>query len=121
MILGRTFIQVSTSDFVAHNNGSANIQNAFKPYRQAPYNQAPYREKNQIELALDEMFGPNHSAKMVDNKFVVTKDDIPLLDFHIVYIHVAPGKPKYLKTVSKFPDLLHIIFEEIKEKLFNSH
>ncbi|CAG8718482.1 2760_t:CDS:1, partial [Acaulospora morrowiae] len=44
-------------------------------------------KRNQIEMYLDEMYGPGHSA-VIDsqNKFVVIRNNKHMLEFHIVYI-----------------------------------
>jgi hypothetical protein len=115
MILGRTFIQISKTDFANHDREGASIAKAFEPYDKKPlYNGS----KNQIEYYLDEAFGTGHSAKIEKNKFVVTKDGTSVSDFRIVYIHCAPDTPTHSRLVHKYPELLLITFDEIKRKLY---
>ncbi|KAF9982961.1 hypothetical protein BGZ65_002328 [Modicella reniformis] len=112
-MLGAMFIQVSDSDFESHNNKSkTNIQEAFRKGFQKDKNQ------NQIECYMNDMFGPGHSARIEENRFVVTKDGVPVPGFRIVYIRGNPGKPANQEHVDKFPDVAYIRFEEVKEKLF---
>lgn len=112
LILGPMFIQVSVSDFGAHNEGSADIKKAFDD-----------RDKdgtNQVERYLNDVYGAGHSARMMNNKFVVTKGGVPVPGFHIVYIRGSPGRPAHRELVNKFPDVLHITFEELMDKLFRN-
>ncbi|RUS19337.1 hypothetical protein BC937DRAFT_87647 [Endogone sp. FLAS-F59071] len=112
-IVGRTFIQVSVSTFDVHNRGYANISNAFDHYNNDP------RDRNQIELYLDTVFGGEHRA-VIDSEghFVVTKDDEPVLDFRIVYIRGSPGAPHHPQLVKSYRDLQFINYEELKTILF---
>ncbi|KAF9179861.1 hypothetical protein BGZ50_006605, partial [Haplosporangium sp. Z 11] len=118
-MLGPMFIQVSISDFSSHNESKkADITKAFS--------KAP-GEKNQIERYLNEVYGPGHSAEIVNNRFVVTRTDVtmggvpvPVPGFRIVYIRGSPGKPEHRISVKKFPDVVHVTFEELKEKLFKN-
>ncbi|KAG0271415.1 hypothetical protein BGZ95_000771 [Linnemannia exigua] len=117
-ILGPLFIQVYISDFGKHNKDSAELSKAF--------NVRDSGNTNQIERYLNDMFGPGHSARIERGKFVVTQikgpglEPVPVLGFHIVYIRGSPGKPEHRELVKTFPDVLHISFEELKEKLFKN-
>ncbi|KAG0247058.1 hypothetical protein BG011_002110, partial [Mortierella polycephala] len=118
-MLGPMFIQASISDFASHNESkTADITKAFS--------KGP-GEENQIERYLNEVYGPGHSAKIDNNRFVVTRTDVtrggvpvPVPGFRIVYIRGSPGKPVHRTLVKKFPDVVHITFEELQEKLFKN-
>ncbi|KAG0351084.1 hypothetical protein BGZ54_003426 [Gamsiella multidivaricata] len=113
------FFQVSISDFASHNESkTADITKAFS--------KGPGGE-NQIERYLNEVYGPGHSAKIENSRFVVTRADVtrggapvPVPGFRIVYIRGSPGKPAHRALVKKFPDVVHITFEELQEKLFKN-
>ncbi|KAG0045333.1 hypothetical protein BGZ90_008485, partial [Linnemannia elongata] len=111
-MLGPLFIQTSISDFGHHNADSADLSKAF--------NVRDNDGANQIERYLNDLFGPGHSARIEDNRFVVTKDGVPVPGFRVVYIcgSPAPGKPSHCNLVKKFPDVRHISFEELKDNLF---
>ncbi|KAF9308417.1 hypothetical protein BG003_011153 [Podila horticola] len=109
-ILGPLFIQASINDFESHNTGSADIRKAF--------NDRDNEGTNEIERHLNGLFGPGHSARISDNRFVVTKDGVPVPGFRIVYIRGSPGKPAHGDWATEFPDIRHITFEELKENLF---
>ncbi|KAF9367297.1 hypothetical protein BGX21_007571, partial [Mortierella sp. AD011] len=66
-MVGRTFIQVSISDFAKHQQTS-DIAKAFTE-------KFPKKTdlKNQIAGYLDDLFGGDHKAKIVDGSFDVTK------------------------------------------------
>jgi hypothetical protein len=129
-IIGRTFIQVSISDFATHNVGTANIEKAFE--RPTARNTRSFNCRNQIEKHLDGAFGGQHEAKIdpVTRKFVVTRKHVisvggqqveetrPVEDFRIVYIHGKPGKPNHTGKSREFPDVLHVSFDELQKKLF---
>ncbi|CAG8677760.1 5041_t:CDS:2 [Acaulospora morrowiae] len=120
-MLGPIFIQVSISDFASHNyKSSTNIGQAFKPMAvQAGISSVQINGRNQIEMYLDEMCGPGHSAKMdSQNKFVVTRSGERVPGFCIVYIRGSPGTPNHSEKVREFPDVAHVTFEEIKRQLF---
>ncbi|KAI1295239.1 hypothetical protein EDD11_007888 [Mortierella claussenii] len=112
-MLGPMLIQVSVRDFGAHNEGSADIKKAFDD-----------RDKNdgtnQIERYLNDVYGAGHSARMINSKFVVTKDGVLVPGFRIVYIRGSPGKPTHRELVKKFPDVLHIAFDQVIAKLFEN-
>ncbi|KAF9185058.1 hypothetical protein BGZ50_003296 [Haplosporangium sp. Z 11] len=118
-MLGPMFIQVSISDFASHNESkTADITKASS--------KAP-GEDNQIECYLNEVYGPGHSAEIVNNRFVVTRADVtrggvpvPVPGFRVVYIRGSPGKPAHRTLAKKFPDVVHIVFEELQEKLFKN-
>ncbi|KAF9956630.1 hypothetical protein BGZ65_002554 [Modicella reniformis] len=123
-INGRTFIQVSVSDFPTHNVESADIAKAFVPDVGSTHS---YDGKNQIERYLDATFGGQHKAVIdpVTKKFVVTKKEVTSMgdeqvveDFRIVYIHGKPGKPNHTGKVKDFPDVLHVSLEELQKKVF---
>ncbi|ORZ20996.1 hypothetical protein BCR41DRAFT_350865, partial [Lobosporangium transversale] len=108
-ILDAMFIQVSISDFCEHEKTQTKqIQNAFD--KRDPDG------KNQIERYLDEVFGGNHSALIDDGHFVVKKDGEPVTGFKIVYMRGSPGAPNHTGLISKYKDLLHVSFNELKEK-----
>ncbi|KAG0266989.1 hypothetical protein BGZ95_002954 [Linnemannia exigua] len=108
-MLGPMFIQVSVADFGKHNDGSADVRKAFVKDGSGT---------NQIERYLNDMYGPGHSAIMRSDKFFVTKNGKPVPGFHIVYIRGSPGNPTHHVWVEKLPDIRHVTFEELKEKLF---
>ncbi|KAF9294962.1 hypothetical protein BGZ74_011026 [Mortierella antarctica] len=114
-ILGRMFIQVSIRDFDRHNSGSAEIDKAFNPQDTTG--------RNQIEKYLDGAYGSGHRA-YVDartKRFVVTmEDDDTNENVRIVYIRGSPGKPNHCELVKRFPDILHVSFEELKQGLFKN-
>ncbi|KAG0351443.1 hypothetical protein BG005_009051 [Podila minutissima] len=114
-VLGRMFIQVSIRDFDRHNSGSAEIDKAFNPQDTTG--------RNQIEKYLDSACGSGHRA-YVDartKRFVVTKeDDDTNENIRIVYIRGSPGKPNHCELVKRFPDILHVSFEELKQGLFKN-
>ncbi|GJJ68053.1 hypothetical protein EMPS_00399 [Entomortierella parvispora] len=56
LMLGPMFIQVSVSDFGAHNDGSVDIRHAF--------DDRDKKGTNQIERYLDDLYGAGHSASM---------------------------------------------------------
>ena len=95
-MLGPMFIQVSVSDFAVHNsNPSTNIIKAFEEISlqvatQAGIKKDEIKGRNQIEIYLDEMYGSRHSAKIdpKTKKFVVTKNNVRVPGFCIVYIRV---------------------------------
>ncbi|KAK5827635.1 hypothetical protein F5H01DRAFT_375443 [Linnemannia elongata] len=111
-VLGPLFIQTSISDFEHHNTDSADLSKAF--------NVRDNDGTSQIEHCLNNLFGPGHSARIEDNRFVVTKDGVPVPGFRVVYIRGSPGKPSHRDLVKKFPDVRHISFEELTEKLFKN-
>ncbi|ORZ08566.1 hypothetical protein BCR41DRAFT_359422, partial [Lobosporangium transversale] len=112
-ILDAMFIQVSMSDFCEHEKTQTKqIQNAFD--KRDPDG------KNQIERYLDEVFGGNHSALIDDGHFVVKKDGEPVAGFKIVFMRGSPGAPNHTGLISKYKDLLHVSFNELKEKLFKN-
>ncbi|RHZ57822.1 hypothetical protein Glove_383g8 [Diversispora epigaea] len=115
-MLGPIFIQVSVSDFVTHNSKtSTNIGKAFERMSaQAGISQMQINGRNQIEMYLDEMYGPGHSA-IIDsqNRFVVTRNGTRVPGFRIVYIRGSPGIPNHSRKVREFPDVAHVTFEEI--------
>ncbi|KAG0018675.1 hypothetical protein BGZ82_000372 [Podila clonocystis] len=113
-ILGRTFIQVSVSDFATHNLHSADIRKAFVSL--------DISGKNQIEKYLDDVYGPGHRA-YIDartNHFVVKKKNKRAPDIRIVYIRGSPGKPAHRELVKSFPDVMHVTFEELQRSLFRN-
>ncbi|CAG8622299.1 4180_t:CDS:2 [Ambispora gerdemannii] len=122
-MLGPIFIQVSVSDFVTHNSKpSTNIRKAFETMSaQAGISQTQINGRNQIEMYLDEMYGPGHSA-IIDpqNRFVVTRNGTRVSGFRIVYIRGSPGIPNHSRKVREFLDVAHVIFEEITEQLFRN-
>lgn len=111
-MLGPLFIQASVSDFGRHNTGLADISKAF--------NVRDDNGTNQIERYLNNLYGPNHSAEIEDNRFVVTRDGVPVPGFRVVYIRGISGKPKHGELVKKFPDVRHISLEELTKKLFKN-
>ncbi|KAG0198791.1 hypothetical protein BGX33_012070 [Mortierella sp. NVP41] len=111
-MLGPLFIQASISDFGRHNTGSADLSKAF--------NVRDDNGTNQIERYLNDLYGPNHYAEIEDNRFVVTRDGVPVPGFRVVYIRGSPGKPSHRDLVKKFPDVRHISFEEVSENLFKN-
>ncbi|ORZ18369.1 hypothetical protein BCR41DRAFT_46284 [Lobosporangium transversale] len=112
-ILDTMFIQVSISDFCDHEQKQTKqIQNAF--------DKRDSNGKNQIERYLDEVFGGNHSAIIDDGHFVVKKDGEPLTGFKIVYMRGSPGAANHTGLIRKYKDLLHVSFDELKEKLFRN-
>ncbi|KAF9080350.1 hypothetical protein BGX23_002284 [Mortierella sp. AD031] len=111
-MLGPMFIQASISDFGNHNTGSADLGKAF--------NVRDDNGTNQIERYLNDLYGPGHSAKIEKNRFVVTRNDVPVPGFCVVYIRGSPGKPSHRELVKKFPDVRHISFEEVRENLFKN-
>ncbi|RHZ75616.1 hypothetical protein Glove_212g191 [Diversispora epigaea] len=122
-MLGPIFIQVSVSDFITYNSKpSTNIRKAFEIMSaQAGISQTQINGRNQIEMYLDEMYGPGHSA-IIDpqNKFVVTRNGTCVSGFRIVYIRGSPGIPNHSRKVHEFPDVAHVTFEEITEQLFRN-
>ncbi|KAF9271853.1 hypothetical protein BGZ74_005590, partial [Mortierella antarctica] len=78
--------------------------------------------RNQIEKYLDDAYGSGHRAYIdaSTNRFVVTKQRRRVTDFRIVYIRGSPGKPNHRWLVKKFPDLLHVSFEELQRSLFRN-
>ncbi|KAF0498169.1 hypothetical protein F8M41_020602 [Gigaspora margarita] len=92
---------------------------AFEPMSaQAGISSARINKRNQIEMYLDEMYGPGHSAKMdSQNRFIVTRNGNLVPGFRIVYIRGSPGTPNHSGKVRDFPDVAHITFEEIKRQL----
>ncbi|KAG0333772.1 hypothetical protein BG004_000698 [Podila humilis] len=113
-MLGPLFIQASISDFGRHNTGSADLSKAFDI--------RDTNGTNQIERYLNDLYGPGHSAKIhvENNRFVVTRDGVPVPGFRVVYIRGSPGKPSHRDLVKKFPDVRHISFEEVRENLFKN-
>ncbi|KAF9127204.1 hypothetical protein BG015_004577 [Linnemannia schmuckeri] len=111
-MLGPLFIQASISDFGRHNTGSADLSKAFSARDD--------NGTNQIERYLNDLYGPDHYAEIEDNKFVVTRDGVPVPGFRVVYIRGSPGKPSHRDLVKKFPDVRHISFEEVSENLFKN-
>ncbi|KAF9999312.1 hypothetical protein BGZ65_005315 [Modicella reniformis] len=77
---------------------------------------------NQIETYLDHMYGPSHTAKIdeVSKRFVVTKNGERVPGFRIVYVQGTSGAPAHKGLVKNLPDVAHVSFEEIKEKLFKN-
>src|SRR5947209_12799722 len=120
-MLGPIFIQVSISDFTSHNSKpSTNIRKAFEPMSaQAGISTAQINGRNQIEMYLDEMYGPGHSAKInSQNRFVVARNGMFVPGFCIVYIRGSPGTPNHAGKVCEFPNVTHVTFEKIKSQLF---
>ncbi|CAG8732209.1 142_t:CDS:2, partial [Gigaspora margarita] len=109
-VLGRGF----------NSKSSTNIRQAFEPMlEQAGISLAQIDGKNQIEMYLDEMYGPGHYAKIdLQNRFVVTRNGIRVHGFRIVYIRGSPDIPNHSGKVHDFPDVGHVTFEEIKSQLF---
>ncbi|KAF9581432.1 hypothetical protein BGW38_001546 [Lunasporangiospora selenospora] len=99
-IQGPLFIQASIGDFGRHNTGSAKLSKAF--------NVRDTDGTNQIERYLNDLYGPDHSAKI----------HVPVPGFRVVYIRGSPGKPSHRDLVKRFPDVRHASFEEVKENLF---
>jgi hypothetical protein len=124
-VLGPVFIQVSISDFVTHNDKkSTDIKRAFvRPMLQLPnISSEQINGRNQIEMYLDEMYGPGHSAVInpVNNKFDVTRNGVPVPGFRIVYIRGRSGIPNHPIKVKELPDVAYVTFEEIKKQLFTN-
>ncbi|CAG8642695.1 7392_t:CDS:1, partial [Diversispora eburnea] len=98
-MLGPMFIQVSISDFQAHNKAQSNIKNAFKrPMdRLSSISISQIGGRNQIEMYLDEMYGSGHIADidLSTHRFVVTRNKQPVPGFCIVYIRGSPGTPNH--------------------------
>ncbi|KAG0271062.1 hypothetical protein BGZ95_001195 [Linnemannia exigua] len=111
-MLGPVLIQVSDRDFGYHNSGSTNLSKAF--------NVRDDNGTNQIERYLNDLYGPNHSAIIKDNRFVVTRDGVPLPGFRVVYIRGSPGNLSDPYLVEKYPDVRHVTFEEVREKLLKN-
>ncbi|KAK3823809.1 MAG: hypothetical protein J3R72DRAFT_528890 [Linnemannia gamsii] len=113
-MLGPLFIQASITDFGRHNTGSADLSKAF--------NLRDTKGTNQIERYLNDLYGPGHSAKIhvENNRFVVSRDGVPVPGFRVVYIRGFPGKPSHRDLVRKFPDVRHVSFEEVMESLFKN-
>ena len=123
-MLGPIFIQVSISSFTRHNSESSkNIKKAFKPMLSQAGITANYiRGRNQIEIYLDEIYGPTHSAKIdpTSHKFDVFKSGNRIPGFRIVYIRGSPGIANHSEKVKQFPDIAHVSFDEIKSQLFQN-
>ncbi|KAF9898768.1 hypothetical protein EC991_010432 [Linnemannia zychae] len=111
-MIGPLFIQVSVSDFGKHNTGSADLIKAF--------DDRDNEGTNQIERYLNDVYGPGHSAAIRDNRFIVTRNGVPVPGFHIVYIRGSGGSPAHRDLVKKFPDVRHITFEEVRQNLFKN-
>jgi hypothetical protein len=108
--LGYTFFQVSISNFTTHNTGSADILKAF--HRPHP------DERNDLEKYLDYAFAGAHTVNIDHNHFVVTRDNIPINDFRIVYLRGSgTGSPSHHQKVYEFPDVAHVSFSELKKSL----
>jgi hypothetical protein len=69
---------------------------------------------------LNDLYGAVHSAMIQNNGFVVTKGGVPVPGFRIVYIRGSSGKPAHRELVNRFPDVLHVTFEELLDKLFKN-
>ncbi|KAF9433406.1 hypothetical protein BGZ76_009497 [Entomortierella beljakovae] len=122
-MIGPIFIQVSVSEFGAHNKESQDFRKAF----QRPYKDifGGVHRKNQIECCLDHMYGGNHTAKInTRGRFIVTRRDpsnrdIPVEGFRVVYIC---GRDIELKNhpglVRELADVAHVSFNELKDSLF---
>ena len=88
---------------------------------QAGISQMQINGRNQIEMYLDEMYGPGHSAVIdSNNRFDVTKNGMHVSGFCIVYIKGSPGFPNHSVKVNEFPDIAHVTFEEIRKQLFTN-
>ncbi|KAG0047663.1 hypothetical protein BGZ90_007830 [Linnemannia elongata] len=111
-MLGPMFIQASISDFGDHNKGSADLGKAFTVKDD--------NGRNQIERYLNDLYGPGHSAKIEKNRFVVTRNGVPVPGFCVVYIRGSSGVPSHRAWVKKFPDVRHIAYKEVKENLFKN-
>ncbi|KAF8937156.1 hypothetical protein BGZ58_003208 [Dissophora ornata] len=109
--LGQGKGEVSVSDFQEHDkNYSKNIEEAFTP-----------TSKNQIENILDEVYGAGHTAVLTGSgDFDVRRNGVLVVGFKIVYMRGCSGAPNHPRLTSKCQDLLHVTFEEIKEKLFRN-
>ncbi|CAG8494829.1 20670_t:CDS:2 [Gigaspora rosea] len=94
-ILGRGF----------DSNPSKNIRQAFEPMSvQAGISLAQIHGRNQIEMYLNKIYGPGHSAKIgAQNRFVVTRNGMYMSGFRIVYIQDSPGIPITLKKFVNSP------------------
>jgi len=92
-MLGPMFIQVSISDFGDHNQGSAHLRKAF--------DDRDNEGTNQIERYLNDVYGTGHSAKIENNRFIVTQNGAPVPGFRIVYIRGSPGKPAHRDWVGQ--------------------
>ncbi|CAG8437078.1 2267_t:CDS:2 [Funneliformis mosseae] len=94
-MLGTIFIQVSISSFTKHNSvSSKNIDKSFEPMLlQADITANDISGRNQIEIYLDEIYGPTHSARIdpSSRKFNVSKNGKHKPGFRIVYIRGSPG------------------------------
>ncbi|GBB90037.1 hypothetical protein RclHR1_01690022 [Rhizophagus clarus] len=96
------FIQVSISDFTSHNSkSSTNIRQAFEPmFAQAGISSAQINGRNQIEMYLDEMYGPRHSARIsAIISLLLPKMAYMCLDFVLSIFEVVPAFPI---TLEKF-------------------
>ncbi|KAG0275521.1 hypothetical protein BGZ95_008698 [Linnemannia exigua] len=109
-MLGPMLILASVSDFGNHNMGSSDIREAF--------NVRDDNGVNQIEHYLNDLYGPAHYAEIEDNRFVVTRDGVPVPGFRIVYICGSPGYPAHRDWANKLPDVLHITLEGLLKNLF---
>ncbi|RUS23230.1 hypothetical protein BC937DRAFT_90349 [Endogone sp. FLAS-F59071] len=129
-ILGCMFIQTSISDFTTHNKDSADIEKAFE-HSSSSRPTRSFDLRSQIEKYLDFAFGGCdlhkdgngcHCAKIDPNsrRFIVTRDGKTVHDFRIVYIRGSPGFPNHTGKVEEFPDVLHVSFEELQDKLFGN-
>ncbi|KAF9370219.1 hypothetical protein CPB97_002923, partial [Podila verticillata] len=113
-ILGRMFIQVSVTSFAKHDRDSAEMQKAFMSQGDDG--------RNQIERYLDDAYGHGHHAYIdaSTKRFVVTKENERAPDIRIVYIRGSPGKANHRDLAKKYPDVLHVTFEELKRSLFRN-
>ena len=117
-ILGYKFFQVSISNFVSHDQGSAKIEKAFERNG----------DKNQIEEYLDAVYGGTHKANIelqhrghkTTKRFVVSRDGQACLQFKIIYICGRGDAPNHSSKAKEYPDLRYISYNEIKSKLFGA-
>lgn len=112
-MLGPVFIQVSISDFGSHNTGSADIHKAF--------DDRDDKGMNQIECYLNDLFGPHHSARIEDNRFVVTRNGEPVPGFRMVYICGSHGNPAHHGWANKAPRCSAYHFQGTQEESFQEH
>ncbi|ORZ18399.1 hypothetical protein BCR41DRAFT_370190 [Lobosporangium transversale] len=111
--LDTMFIQVFVSDFQEHDRKQTKkFQNAFA--------KRGSDNINKIESYLDEVLGGNHSAVIDDGHSVVKKDEETITGFIIVYMCGSSGAPNHTGLVDKHKDLLHVSFDELKEKVFRN-
>jgi len=125
---GVDFMQISLSEFSVHDTKGAAFRNAFIANAiEYGYSIITKTPRNQIEFLLESLYGTPFTAEYkTDGKFLIKNAFIDnnttiwhdvSRNVRFVYICGKKDKPNHTGKVKDYPDLLHINYEELRQKL----